>query len=173
MLPPTTLYHGSRTEQSRVSRREEEEPKPVETKPKWKKIIHAITFDIIVIMATKASWKIFLDLQCPYSKRVFDKLPELRARFGNTYDITTHFTALAFHPQAFTALCATVAVGGALDPASRAKYETALFAEQERFMNAALGDARKSEIDAVFADIAESAASCRYYPILSISRFRF
>ena len=36
-------------------------------------------------------------------------------------------------------------------------YVHACFAHQELYMNAALGDAKKSEIDAVFADIAERA----------------
>eukprot|EP00959_Pyramimonas_sp_CCMP1952_P340268 7126942-Pyramimonas_sp.AAC.2 len=39
----------------------------------------------------------------------------------------------------------------------RAKFEDACFAQQESFMNAALGDARKSDVDKVFASIAEGA----------------
>jgi len=37
------------------------------------------------------------------------------------------------------------------------KYVDACFENQELYMNAALGDAKKSEIDSVFADIAEKA----------------
>lgn len=37
------------------------------------------------------------------------------------------------------------------------KYVDACFERQESYMNAALGDARKSDVDAVFADIAEAA----------------
>lgn len=107
--------------------------------------------------AGKTAWKVFLDLQCPFSKAAFAKLPALRERFGASYEISTHITSLAFHPQAFTAQCAATLLGGVCGPEARATFEAACFARQEAFMNAALGDARKSEVDAVFADIAASA----------------
>ena len=62
-------------------------------------------------MAEKPTWKVFLDLQCPYSKICFDKLPAIKERFGTQYAITTHFIALAFHPQAFVAQSAAALIG--------------------------------------------------------------
>ena len=103
----------------------------------------------------KIPWQIFIDLQCPYSKLVWDNLETFRERFGDKYELTTHVTSIAFHPQAFTAQCASVVVGTAGDEA-RLKFMHACFAQQESYMNAALGDARKSDVDNVFASIAES-----------------
>mmetsp|Transcript_47091 Transcript_47091/g.117905 ORF Transcript_47091/g.117905 Transcript_47091/m.117905 type:complete len:181 (-) Transcript_47091:13-555(-) len=108
-------------------------------------------------VAGKTSWKIFLDLQCPFSKTAHAQVPALRARFGGSYEISTHLTSLAFHPQAFTAQCAATVVGGTAGPEARSAFEAACFERQESFMNAALGDARKSEVEAVFADIAQGA----------------
>ena len=85
------------------------------------------------------------------------KLPAIRDRFGGDYEITTHLTSLAFHPQAFTAQCAATVASVCKGPDALEKYVAACFERQDSFMNAAIGDARKSEIDAVFADIAEAA----------------
>lgn len=106
----------------------------------------------------KTSWKIFYDLQCPYSKKNWDRLPEIRNRLESKYDITVHYTSLAFHPQAFTAQCAANLIGGTAGEEARQRFTEMCFRKQETFMNAALGDCRKSEIDACFADLAQEAA---------------
>ena len=46
-------------------------------------------------------WQIHLDLQCPHSKRVFDQLDDLKAAFGDEYEISVVLTALPFHHNAF------------------------------------------------------------------------
>lgn len=100
-------------------------------------------------------WKIFLDLQCPYSKVFWKQLPSIQEKFGNKYTFTRHITSLVFHPQAFDAQCAVTLVGNIRGLDIRRQYEDMLFEHQELYMNAALGDAKKSEIIAVFANIAE------------------
>jgi hypothetical protein len=105
----------------------------------------------------KISWKIFLDLQCPYSRKTYLRLPELRQRFQDKYEITIHYTSLAFHPQAFTAQCAANVIGISNGPEARQAFQDKCFEIQERYMNAAIGDSRKSEIEAVFYQIANEA----------------
>lgn len=103
------------------------------------------------------SWKVFLDLQCPYSKKFWQNRVAIQERFGSKYSFSRHITSLAFHPQAFTAHCAAVLVGNVKGADVRTKFEDACFENQESYMNAALGDAKKSEIDGAFAAIAEKA----------------
>ena len=55
------------------------------------------------------------------------------------------------------AQCAAVLIGRQAGAEARERFESACWEQQESFMNKALGDARKSEVDAVFASIAESA----------------
>merc|ERR1711879_71685 len=86
-------------------------------------------------VAAKPSWKMFYDLQCPFSKAAFMKLPEIRKAFGEKYEITTHIVSLAFHPQAFTAHCAAVLMGEKEGQEARAKFEKACFEKQESYMN--------------------------------------
>lgn len=105
----------------------------------------------------KKSWKIFWDLQCPYSRRNWQKLAELRTKFAADYEFTVYITSLAFHPQAFTAQCGAALIENKKGRDAMFQYVDACFEKQESFMNATIGDARKSEIDAVFASIAESA----------------
>jgi predicted DsbA family dithiol-disulfide isomerase len=105
----------------------------------------------------KTSWKVFWDLQCPCSKVNWTNLPAIKERFGNEYDISIHLTTLAFHPQAFTAQCGASLIETKKGRDAALKYVDTCFENQESFMNAALGDARKSEIEAVFASIAEKA----------------
>jgi len=64
---------------------------------------------------------------------------------------------IAFHPQAFTAQCGASLVESRKGRDALLKYVDACFEHQETYMNAALGDARKSDVDAVFATIAEKA----------------
>ena len=106
---------------------------------------------------TKKVWNVFWDLQCPYTKKNWEKIDAIKARFSDEYDFNIYLTSLAFHPQAFTAQCGASLVETKKGREAMFKYVDACFENQESFMNAALGDAKKSEIDAVFADIAEKA----------------
>ena len=82
-------------------------------------------------------WKIFLDLQCPYSKVFWERLPSIQERFGSKYIFTRHITSLLFHPQAFDAHCAVhcavTLVGNVRGMEIRRKYEDALFENQESY----------------------------------------
>jgi 2-hydroxychromene-2-carboxylate isomerase len=103
------------------------------------------------------SWKVFWDLQCPYSKVNWTNFPAVKAKFGNEYDFTICITSLAFHPQAFTAQCGASLIETKKGRDALLKYMDACFENQDSYMNAAIGDAKKSEIDNVFASIAEKA----------------
>lgn len=108
-------------------------------------------------MSGKKSWKIFWDLQCPYSKKNWEQFPKIKERFEAEYDFSIHGVSLLFHPQAFTAQCAAVLIGAKKGEEARRKFTDASFEQQAMFMNSAVGDARKSEVDAIFAGIAEQA----------------
>lgn len=105
-------------------------------------------------MTTKKSWKVFWDLQCPYSKKNWERLSAIKAKFGDEYEFSIHLTSLLFHPQAFTAQCAASWIATTKGNEAKQTFVDACFTRQEKYMNAAVGDARKSEIDAIFADIA-------------------
>lgn len=107
--------------------------------------------------SAKKTWKVFWDLQCPYSKKNHELFSSITERFGSEYDFTVYLTSLAFHPQAFTAQCGASLVETYKGREDTFKYVDACFENQESYMNATLGDARRSEIDAVFADVAEKA----------------
>ena len=81
----------------------------------------------------------------------------LRKAFEADYDITVFLTSLAFHPQAFTAQCGAALIENRKGRGAMLKYVDTCFEKQESFMNAAIGDAKKSEIDAVFASIAQES----------------
>jgi hypothetical protein len=107
---------------------------------------------------TKAiSWQIFFDLQCPFSRKAWLQLPAVRQRFGNSYDISWHLTSLAFHPQAFVGQCGAYLIGERLGEEAKFKFVDAVYSQQEKIMNDSVGDARPSEIDAIFGDIAQEA----------------
>jgi protein-disulfide isomerase len=104
-----------------------------------------------------SSWKIFWDLQCPYAKKNWQKFSVIQKRFEHDYDFSIHLTSLAFHPQAFMAQCGASLVETYLGRPALLKYVDACFENQELYMNDALGDAKKSEIKSIFADIADKA----------------
>lgn len=105
----------------------------------------------------KTSWKVFWDLQCPFCKKNWEKFAEIKEAHGDKYDFEVYLTSLAFHPHAFTAQCGASLVETHKGRDAMFKYVDACFENQESFMNAAIGDARKSEINAVFASIAEKS----------------
>ena len=81
----------------------------------------------------------------------------MKAHFGKEFEFEVCLTSLAFHPQAFTAQCGASLVETRKGRDALLKYVDACFESQETYMNAALGDARKSDVDAVFANIAEKS----------------
>lgn len=103
----------------------------------------------------KKSWKVFWDLQCPYSKKNWELLPKIREQFEADYDFSIHLSSLLFHPQAFVGQCGAHVIAAKKGEQARLKFIDACFENQALFMNAAIGDARKSEVDAIFAGIAE------------------
>ena len=120
------------------------------------------------VNGTKKSWKVFWDLQCPYSKKNWEQYDALKAKFGDEYDFSIHLTSLLIHDQAFLAQCAANLVatehghasdtnenGGGHD--AKLKFINEAFKQQNKFMSDSLGDAKKSEIIEVFANIAEDA----------------
>lgn len=107
--------------------------------------------------ASKATWKVFWDLQCPFSRKNWSKMDEIRQRFDGHYDFEIHLTSLVFHPQAFTAQCAANLIEGQKGATAKQQFIEACFQKQDLYMNKAIGDARPSEVDAVFASIAEEA----------------
>ena len=107
--------------------------------------------------APKGTWQTFLDLQCPYSRNHWMKRKEIEAKFADNYDITYHLTSLAFHPQAFFGQKAAMLVEVKKGKDDKMKFIDACYQNQTRFMNDAIGDARPSEVNAVFADIAQEA----------------
>ena len=106
-------------------------------------------------MSTKKNWKIFWDLQCPYSKKNWELLPSIKKKFSDEYEFTIHLSSLLFHPQAFVGQCAAHLIEAKKGEEARLKFIDACFENQASFMNAAVGDARKSEVNAIFAGIAE------------------
>jgi 2-hydroxychromene-2-carboxylate isomerase len=103
------------------------------------------------------TWKVFWDLQCPFSAVSWKNLPAIKERFGSEYTFEIVLTSLAFHPQAFPAQCGASLIEGKKGREAAMKYVNTCFEKQETYMNAALGDARKSEIDEIFAGLAEAA----------------
>lgn len=85
------------------------------------------------------------------------KRKEIEAKFADNYDITYHLTSLAFHPQAFFGQKAAMLVEAKKGKDDKMKFIDACYQNQTRFMNDAIGDARPSEVNAVFADIVQEA----------------
>ena len=121
--------------------------------------IKPVTTYIRRIMTTsKPTWQVYWDLQCPYSKISWQKLPELQNHFSSDYSFDIKLTSLVFHPQSFVGHGAASLIEKHKGGEARLKFINACFQNQERYLNSALGDARPSEVDAVFASIANDAA---------------
>mmetsp|Transcript_20460 Transcript_20460/g.44314 ORF Transcript_20460/g.44314 Transcript_20460/m.44314 type:complete len:188 (-) Transcript_20460:108-671(-) len=107
--------------------------------------------------ATKKSWIIFWDLQCPYSRKNWEQFSAIKDRLGDEYDFSIHLTSLLLHPQAFPAQCAANLIANKSKGGAQAKmnFINACFRQQDLYRNAAVPDARPSEIDAIFATIAQ------------------
>jgi len=105
----------------------------------------------------KKSWKIFWDLQCPYAKKNWERLSAIRSKFQDEYDFSIHLTSLSFHAQAFQAQCCASLIESYSGRDALLTFVDACFERQTEFTNAALGDCKKSDVTAVFADIAEKS----------------
>lgn len=103
----------------------------------------------------KKIWKVFWDLQCPFSKKNWLNFSAIRSRFESEYDFEIHLTSLLFHPQAFPAQCAAALIHCKKGDAAKRAFVDACFANQERYMNAALKDPKPSQVAAVFCSIAK------------------
>lgn len=104
---------------------------------------------------TKKTWKLFWDLQCPYSKKNWENFPALQKEFGKDYDFSIHLTSLAFHPQAFPAQCAATLIQTYKGRDAMMDFVDVCYKSQDLYTNAAMGDCRKSDVKNVFAKIAE------------------
>jgi 2-hydroxychromene-2-carboxylate isomerase len=104
-------------------------------------------------------WKIFVDLQCPFAKKAWERYPLLQERFGNDYNMTMHLTSLVFHPQAFVGQQAAYLIEQQTKNKDKKQaFVDACFQNQDRFKRDALGeDYSKRQVDAIFADIAQQA----------------
>lgn len=102
-------------------------------------------------------WEIHLCLQCPYSKGVYDLIPELKAAFGSEFDIQLVLTALPWHMSAYMAMAMAHVEG-----VNRDAYIKAAFACQERFMNEKTAALTRKQIFGIFADIAKDEAKTGY-----------
>lgn len=111
----------------------------------------------VAAFSVKPTWKVFVDLQCPYARKAWNRLPELKKEFGDEYDFSMHLTSLAFHPQAFVGQQAAYLIGQKVGAEAKQEFIDACFTNQELYTNDGVGDARKSEVDNVFASIAERA----------------
>jgi len=105
----------------------------------------------------KSVWKVFWDLQCPYSKKHWEHFGSIKDKFKDKYDFEVYLTSLAFHPQAFTAQSGASLVETKKGRPALLKYVDACFVNQDKFMNKVLRDVKTSNIDKIFADIAEEA----------------
>jgi hypothetical protein len=115
------------------------------------------TADSAHAASKKIIWKFFWDLQCPYSKKSWEQYKQIRERFGDRFEFEVFVTSLLFHRQAFAAHCASALVNTRKGPDAKRMFIDACFEHQSRYLEAAVGDARPSEVDAVFAGIAREA----------------
>jgi 2-hydroxychromene-2-carboxylate isomerase len=106
---------------------------------------------------TKKVWKLFWDLQCPFARKSWARLGELKERFSDEYDFEIHLTSLLFHRQAFPAQCAANLIDRKKGPEAKLRFINACYSNQDRYVDAAVGDARPSEVDEIFAAIADEA----------------
>jgi hypothetical protein len=103
----------------------------------------------------KKTWKVFWDLQCPYSRKNWANMAEIRARFSGEYEFEIQLTSLLFHRQAFPAHCAACLIEKKKGRQAKLAFVDACFQNQDKYTNAAVGDARPSEVHAILATIAE------------------
>jgi len=104
----------------------------------------------------KRTWKSFVDLQCPFARKFYvEHRPAIESHFADQFEFSTHLTSLAFHPEAFVGQRAAklIELNEGMD--SKIAFIDACFADQDLYRDT--GDSRPSEVDAIFANIAEKA----------------
>eukprot|EP00808_Paulinella_micropora_P024261 g55025.t1 len=107
---------------------------------------------------TEKEWKVFVDLQCQYSRRLYmEHLEKIKKAFEPEFNITVHLTSLNFHHQAFFAQKAAKVISINLGEASRKVWIDRCFKEQTKYMDDACCDMSKKRINALMADLAEEA----------------
>jgi len=111
---------------------------------------------VYAFSATQNTWKVFVDLQCPYARKAWIRLPKIQKEFPE-YQFSTHLTSLAFHPQAFVGQQAAYLIGVTKGDDAKMAFVNTAFRNQDLYTNAALGDCRKSDVDKVFSKVAEEA----------------
>ena len=107
--------------------------------------------------AKKLTWKVFWDLQCPYSHKNWSHIKDIKQAFGDKFDFEIVLTSLPFHPQAFPAQCAASLIEHQLGDDAKAAFIEQCFQQQESYMNAAVGDATPSQVRKVFCKITKDA----------------
>jgi hypothetical protein len=105
----------------------------------------------------KSTWKVFWDLQCPFSRKSWQILPSVRQKYEHDYEFTIHLTSLLFHKQAFTGQAAACLIGKYKGSEARLAFIDTCFEHQDKYMKDAVGDACPSEIGAIFANLAKEA----------------
>ena len=103
----------------------------------------------------KPTWKMFFDLQCPYSRKLWGKVPALKEHFGQDFEISLHTTALAFHRQSFPAQTAAFVIGKYKGSEIREQYQNALYDNFDKYSDDATETMTKTDLNGVFADIAQ------------------
>lgn len=97
----------------------------------------------------KPRWEIYLDLQCPYSRTMYNKLPDLKAAFGEEFEMIVRYTALPFHFSAYPALQMIH-----VPEVDRDAFAKKCFEEQERFYNAKTATLNREQIYEILAELA-------------------
>jgi protein-disulfide isomerase len=118
----------------------------------------ATTSTTTLTMSTKKkTWKVFWDLQCPYARKNWERLDSIKKRFESEYDITVHLTSLIHHPHAFLGQCGASLVETYKGRDAFLRFVDACYENQEKYSSDVLVDPRRSDVIAVFAEIADSA----------------
>lgn len=108
-------------------------------------------------LSAKPVWKTYWDLQCPFCRKNWKHMPDIKKRLEDRFDFQVHLTSLVFHPQAFVGQCAAYIIEQELGPQDKMEFINACYEHQQKYMRDAVGDARPSQVHAIFADIAASA----------------
>lgn len=102
--------------------------------------------------------ELFLDLCCPFSKRMFETLNGgIVQKYEGKVDFIVHSVAQPWHAQSSYMHEASLAVFELAGPAKFWEYVTAVFANQEAFFDDAVFDKTRKEVYQSLADLAVGA----------------
>ena len=119
-------------------------------------LLKPFIYSLAVSGSGKRTWKSFVDLQCPFARNFYvEHRADIESHFADQFDFSTHLTSLAFHPQAFVGQRAAKLIELNQGMDSKVAFIDACFANQDLYR--ATGDSRPSEVDAIFATIADKA----------------